>query len=564
MSTVPRRYQKTGVGNQGGNASPMLNSFSNGSAYSSRQPSASGPPRHGRMSSVSSSAMSPAIGISRSSSVHTDISSTYSTNRASLGFMRSSYVLKRQLEKNGETVRLGDNLDASQMPQEAARPRIIEVPSPNKPAVMPVVDQLDASPEKQTHAPSSPADSGRNGHRRNDSSSSREGLGPAYRMQADSSASSVSEVYASAAESFGSSSTDTSDDESLVLDRERERNLRSIAEEKRMSDVSTSSSVATINGTGVVMDQSPVRDTYTARPSRTESSESDDSGIWATERHGRTPRGSRRPLHSERPVRRLGQTSSVASSVISVPSGMVAPDIGSITPPDRDDSSAFSYQHDNGKAPALRMRKSGSDLHTPMSPSSSSQFTQQQTPSSRPSSYVASVASSAKIPPSPAGHSDSPLSAAPSDRRKRNSIGGRVKSLFGSSSRERPPSSQTSMRSSISRPRPDSTSNLDSITMSSVDNSSAFAGSQHSGQASTLNSRRPSTMDMVSETSRSSSRRSLLNKIRNRSSVDTTLQPSSVAPGGSKIKGNKYKVHSVPYNIFARGIPRNKLSNYPE
>lgn len=564
MSTVPRRYQKTGVGNQGGNASPMLNSFSNGSAYSSCQPLALGPPRHGRMSSVSLLAMSPAIGISRSLSVHTDILSTYSTNRASLGFMRSSYVLKRQLEKNGETVRLGDNLDASQMPQEAARPRIIEVPSPNKPAVMPVVDQLDASPEKQTHAPSLPADSGRNGHRRNDSLLLREGLGPAYRMQADLLALLVLEVYALAAELFGLSSTDTLDDELLVLDRERERNLRSIAEEKRMSDVLTLSSVATINGTGVVMDQSPVRDTYTARPARTESLESDDLGIWATERHGRTPRGLRRPLHSERPVRRLGQTLLVALLVILVPLGMVAPDIGLITPPDRDDSLAFSYQHDNGKAPALRMRKLGSDLHTPMLPLLLLQFTQQQTPLSRPLLYVALVALLAKIPPLPAGHLDLPLSAAPSDRRKRNSIGGRVKSLFGLNSRERPPSLQTLMRSLISRPRPDSTSNLDLITMLLVDNLLAFAGSQHLGQALTLNLRRPLTMVMVLETLRLLLRRLLLNKIRNRSLVDTTLQPLSVAPGGSKIKGNKYKVHSVPYNIFARGIPRNKLFNYPE
>lgn len=362
----------------------------------------------------------------------TDISLTFSANRALLGFMRLSYVLKRQMEQQGIELKMSDDLRGMRAEVNNVKPRLVNVSAPSTPQ-----NQIARSNDELE-------------------------LVSAHRVDTSSSLTS-SQLFASASdEPIERAITPTY--------AYGTRHLGAISEEKRISQSLRLSSVSTI-GKKLKGLQPPLL----GQVSQALLTLSDDG--WVQERHrsGRRHRQQRAP-------RRLGSKG--------VPSMSSTP---------------------------LQVSLQSSQRLIP-------QDERKEVPRPRTLEYYepGRVNGSLIVEPNGNAHERSPVSTV-SNQSKRHSISSRVKLIF------------TDL-GLVNSPR-HLVHTLDAL--------------------STVLNTLGTEMNLV--TLRELRLLLFLKKFR-RLLTSLTVEDSSLrSVKGGLIHGNKYKINLVPYNVFARGVPKQKF-----
>lgn len=439
--SVPRRYQRTGIGGVHADSTPP--------------PTTRG---HGRL------VLAGTVNLLRSLLLLTDILLTYLINRASLGFMRSSYVLKRQMEEQG-LIEGDENL-------QNLRGVLLTTP---------VLEETDDE--------------------------LKEALDPAYRIDTTSLVSSH-QLYRSATTLFDSLGPVPVPEPTSRYGR---RNLRKIDEEKRMSVASALSSNATLN-------QAPLRlSNSTPLNGSTLLRRYSDP---VPRRHSVSPQPYNKSIQPP-----LSARSSIASLDILISDSNRAHSARS--PPSQP---THQSQSESRRASLGGVRRLGQRLPI-MSPSS-------------PNSVASPVNNDLVTSLKKYGSLSSLNHRQPEDRSNRRSVASR-------------------------RVRNSHPSEIDLIQARSIEtllmmNTSAALSQAmpHHYTSSTLQN--PSlSADMLLVNLKDLRLLQFFSKKFRRSLIVSkflnSLETTTATNGSTKRKGNKYKVNLVPYNIFARGVPKNKL-----
>ncbi|MCH0628955.1 hypothetical protein JNB11_03130 [Kocuria palustris] len=439
--SVPRRYQRTGIGGVHADSTPPTTTRG-----------------HGRL------VLAGTVNLLRSLLLLTDILLTYLINRASLGFMRSSYVLKRQMEEQG-LIEGDENL-------RNLRGVLLTTP---------VLEETDDE--------------------------LKEALDPAYRIDTTSLVSSH-QLYRSATTLFDSLGPVPVPEPTSRYGR---RNLRKIDEEKRMSVASALSSNATLN-------QAPLRLSNST------------------------------PLNGSTLLRRYSDPVPRRHSVSPQPYNK------SIQPPLSARSSIVSLDiliSDNNRA------------HSARSPTS--QPTHQSQSESRRASLGGVRRLGQRLPMMSPSSPNSVASPVNDDLVTSLKKYGSLSSL-----NHRHPEDRSNRRSvASSRVRNSHPNEIDLIQARSIEtllmmNTSAALSQAmpHHYTSSTLQNP-SSSADMLLVNLKDLRLLQFFSKKFRRSLIVSkflnSLETTAATNGSTKRKGNKYKVNLVPYNIFARGVPKNKL-----
>lgn len=444
--SVPRRYQRTGIGSVHADAPPPTRA-------------------NGRL------ALGGTVPLLRSLLLLTDILLTYLINRASLGFMRSSYVLKRQMEEQGLIQGDNDNL-------RDLRGVLLATP---------VVEEVD--------------------------NELREALHPAYRVDTTSLVSSH-QLFRSATTLFESlGPAPVPEPSSSKYSR---RNLRKIDEEKRMSVVSTLSSNATLNRPPLRLSTSTPLNGSTLLRRLSEP---------IPRRHSVSPQPYNKSIQPP-----LSSRSSISNVDI------ITDEPNHIRSPRSPQSQPPSQQ--SRRASLGGVRRLGQRLPV-VSPGSPNSLT-----SPVDDSLVASLKQNG---------SHASLNHRPRDDRPRD---------------DRPRDDRSHRRSGTSRRvRNSHPSEIDLIQAGSIDTllmmntSTALVLALPRYTSSTLPN--TSSADMLLMNLKDLRLLQFFGKKFRRSLIVSkflnSLETTAATNASTKRKGNKYKVNLVPYNIFARGVPKSKL-----